>query len=265
MINNCRLCGNKTEYVFTHSVLQKYNVKYFICRNCKLLQTESPYWIDDAYNAPISIDTGTIKRNIILHKIISVIIYFIFKKDGKFIDYGGGCGVFTRLMRDVGFDFYWFDKYAENLFARGFEAVKLNKYSGATAFEVFEHFDEPLTTMEEIFSVLDNKNILFTTTLYGNHVPNPDHWWYYAFEAGQHISFYNIETLHWIAKKNNLNLWSNGRSLHCFTDKKLSQWKMRLLNKFNEFLFYYVIKMMPSRTMADHKMLINMEACNKNK
>lgn len=259
------MCGNQLEYVFSHLVLGKYHVKYFVCRNCKLLQTEKPYWLEEAYNSVISVeDTGIMRRNIMLCKIASVIIYFLFQKDGRFIDYGGGRGIFARLMRDVGFDFYWFDKYAENLFARGFEAVKSNRYLGATVFEVFEHLDEPLTTVEDILSFLSTKNIFFTTTLYGDHVPNPDHWWYYAFETGQHISFYNVKTLHWIAKKYNLNLWSDGRSLHCFTEKKLPQWKLHTLKKFNKFLFSYVNKMMSSKTMADHKMLLNLQSFNKN-
>ncbi len=38
-----------------------------------------------------------------------------------FLDYAGGYGVFTRLMRDIGFDFYWHDPYTQNLFANGFE------------------------------------------------------------------------------------------------------------------------------------------------
>ena len=253
----CRLCGNQLEYVFSHLVLEKYNVNYLVCDTCALLQTEKPYWLDEAYTSAIAAaDTGIMLRNIQLYKIASVITYFLFQKKGKFIDYGGGHGIFTRLMRDVGFDFYWFDKYAENLFACKFEAVKSRIYSGATAFEVFEHLDEPLITLEDIFSYLENKTVLFTTQLYGEHVPNPDAWWYYAFNTGQHISFYNIKTLRWIAKKYNLNLWSNGRSLHCFTEKKISDWKLNILSKFNKFIFSYVNRAMTSRTMSDHHALV---------
>jgi hypothetical protein len=42
-----------------------------------------------------------------------------------------------------GFDFYWTDKYAENLFARGFEAQSIF-HSTAAAFEVLEHIENPL-------------------------------------------------------------------------------------------------------------------------
>ncbi len=250
----CRLCGNSLEYVFSHPVLGKYNVKYFVCGNCALLQTEKPYWLDEAYSSATSAaDTGIFSRNINISKTASVFMYFLFFRAGKFIDYGGGHGIFTRLMRDVGFDFYSFDKYAENLFARGFEAKKLPVYDGATAIEVFEHFDDPLKTMEEMFNYLKNKNILFTTELYGNHIPHPDHWRYYVFNTGQHVSFYNVKTLYWMAKQFNLHLWTDGRSLHCFTEKRFPRWKLKLLKRFNKILFYYVNRCLPSRTIPDSK------------
>lgn len=254
----CRLCGHQLEYVFSHLLLEKYSVKYFVCHNCELLQTEKPYWLEEAYiSATVSAaDTGVMLRNINLCKAASVFIYFLFQKESQFIDYGGGIGLFTRLMRDVGFDFYCFDKYVDNLLARGFEAVKSKTYSAATVFEVFEHLDDPLKSIEDILSYLKNKNILFTTVLYGDHVPNPDQWWYYVFDTGQHISIYSAKSLHWIAKKYNLNLWSNGSSLHIFTEKKISDGKLKTLNRFNKILFPYVNRLMSSRIMSDHKMFL---------
>ncbi|NJM80144.1 MAG: hypothetical protein HC854_11990 [Flavobacterium sp.] len=48
-------------------------------------------------------------------------------------------------------------------------------------------------------------------------------WWYIAEETGQHIAFYANETMDYIAQKFNKNYYSDGRSLHLFTAKKLSQ------------------------------------------
>lgn len=251
----CRLCGHQLKYVFSQKVLGKYEVKYFVCNNCELLQTEKPYWLQEAYPSVIrSADTGIFLRNITFCKIASVFLYFLFQREGKFIDYGGGHGIFTRLIRDVGFDFYLFDKYADNLYATSFKAVKSKTYIGATALEVFEHLDDPLGTLEDILGYLKSKNLLFTTDLYGEHIPNPNDWSYYAFNMGQHISFYNIKTLRWIAKKFNLHFWSNGRSLHCFTEEKIPHWKLDLLYRFNKTFFTFVNKAMSSRTMLDYKM-----------
>ncbi|SFG89773.1 Methyltransferase domain-containing protein [Desulfotomaculum arcticum] len=259
----CRLCGGyQLEYIFSHLILKKYNVKYYICNNCQLLQTEKPYWLEEAYVSSIStsLDTGIMSRNINLCKISSAFIYFLLPKDEKFIDYGGGYGIFTRLMRDVGYDFYSYDKYNKSLFAKGFEAVSCQEYVGATAFEVFEHLDNPNETLDDIFSYLQNKNVLFSTVLYGNWPPNPDDWWYYVFDTGQHIAFYNIKTLRWIAEKYNLNLWSNGRSLHYLSENKISTWKLNALSRINKVLFPYITRVMPSKTTEDHNTLHNLNS-----
>jgi hypothetical protein len=45
----------------------------------------------------------------------------MFDANNRFIDYGGGYGLFVRLMRDAGFDYYWFDKFCDNVLSKGFE------------------------------------------------------------------------------------------------------------------------------------------------
>ena len=138
----CRVCKLQAEAFFSTVLLQKYSVKYFKCSKCGYVQTEEPYWLEEAYNTPINdSDTGMIMRNLWLKNITSTLIFFIFDSQGKFLDYGGGYGVFVRLMRDVGFDFYWQDKHTENLFARGFEFSESDNANVEllTCFEAFEH------------------------------------------------------------------------------------------------------------------------------
>ena len=69
-------------------------------------------------------------------------------------------------MRDIGFDFYRYDKFSENLLARGFE-YKNGGIELITCFEAFEHFDKPIEEIENMFKI--SKNILFSTELYGNY------------------------------------------------------------------------------------------------
>jgi len=120
-------------------------------------------------------------------------------------------------MRDIGFDFYWNDKYTQNIFARGFEGGLLDNYEAITTFESFEHFVEPIKEIENM--LLISKNIIFTTELLPSPVvPYPDKWWYYGLEHGQHISFYSEKTLNYIAKKYNLFLYKVG-SIHLLHKK----------------------------------------------
>lgn len=87
----CRICNYEAREVFQTIILGKYSAKYWHCSNCGFLQTENPYWLKEAYKEPISIyDTGIISRNILFAKFASTIIYFLFNKNSKFVDFAGG-------------------------------------------------------------------------------------------------------------------------------------------------------------------------------
>ena len=95
----CRVCKMQAEDLFSTVVLGKYSVTYCKCSQCGYVQTEEPYWLDEAYNNPINdSDTGMIMRNLWLKNIAVTLIYFLFDKKKKFLDYGGGYGVFVCLM-----------------------------------------------------------------------------------------------------------------------------------------------------------------------
>ena len=251
----CKVCGQDNKKIFNAKILNKYDIEYFHCDNCGFLQTEEHYWLEEAYKESINVsDTGIMSRNLSLSKLSTLIIYFFFNKNAKFLDYAGGYGIFVRLMRDIRFDFYWQDKFSDNLLARGFEYDNRDEIELITSFEAFEHFDKPVDEIESMLKI--SKNILFSTELYGETVPNIKKWGYYGLNHGQHISFYNIKTLQYIAKKYNLNLYTNGSTLHLFTEKKLNNFLFKVLLKMNRLGVFYVVKRtLNSKTMSDWELL----------
>ena len=173
---------------------------------------------------------------------------FDFKQ--KFIDYGGGYGIFVRLMRDKGLDFYWHDTHCQNLFAMKFEADLNKNYKLLTAFEVFEHFSDPIKELEKMIKI--SNNILFSTQLLiDKNLPKPDKWWYYGLEHGQHISFYSEKTLRYIASKYKLNLYSDSVSLHMFTKENLNLKFMKFLFSKMEYLSLCVEKISRPRSLLE--------------
>lgn len=250
---NCRICKSDTKVAFEEKVLNKYNVAYYQCKNCNYLFTEEPYWLNEAYQSAINIsDTGIIYRNIQFSRICSVIIDIYFNRHKKFLDYAGGYGLFTRMMRDIGFDFYWIDKYSENLLARGFEydKNKKNNFEVVTAFEVFEHFVDPVKEFEQILSY--GRSIIFSTELLPNPIPNPADWWYYGFTHGQHVSFYSKKSLMILGKKYGLNFYSM-KGIHIFTEKKINEGILRLLKKASLVFLFDLLKFRyKSKTFKDH-------------
>jgi hypothetical protein len=246
----CKICNQQTKQIFTAKILNKYDINYFHCEHCGFLQTEEPYWLNEAYGESINVsDTGYMQRNINLSQKLTILLALFFDKNGNFLDYAGGYGVFTRIMRDIGFDFYWDDKYTTNLFARGFEHQSINKYEAVTTFESFEHFVNPMDEIESLLKI--SKNIIFSTELLPNPIPNPQDWWYYGLDHGQHISFYSQKTFEFIAKKYNLN-YAHGGGLHLLTEKKISNFKLKIL-KFSRFGLHKLLqKQLKSKTWEDY-------------
>jgi hypothetical protein len=252
ILMNCNICSKKSTFIFSEKVLGKYQVSYFHCNHCGFVQTESPYWLDEAYLSPINIsDTGYVSRNTSLSNQLTILLSLLFDIKGKYLDYAGGYGLFVRQMRDIGFDFYWQDKYAQNIFAVGFDIGKITfPCEAVTSFESFEHFTNP---MEEIECMLRfSKSIILTTELLLEPLPTPKTWWYYGCDHGQHISFYSANTFEYISNNFGLNYYRIG-NLHILTDNKdISTLTLKML-KLSKFGLHNLVKInLKSKTWEDH-------------
>jgi len=190
-------------------------------------------------------------RSLWHRNIASTLIYSLFDKKGRFLDFGGGYGVFVRLMRDVGFDFYWQDKHTDNLFAKGFELTEITnkKIELLTCFEAFEHFIEPTKELEKLLKT--SRNILLSTEFIPEPLPHPDQWWYYGAEHGQHIGFYQKDTFEYLADKFNLYFYTNGQNIHLLTEKRLPPSAFKWMSKFSKFITPLLKTRMKSLTWED--------------
>ena len=252
----CKVCGGPSEKNFEAQILQRYSAKYYLCADCGFLQSETPHWLPEANRDPLNTcDTGVLSRNLYLSRLTSVVLYFLYGKKARCLDYSGGYGILTRMMRDIGFDSYWCDPNAENIFARGFEyRDSIGDIDLVTCFEAYEHFVEPIVEIEKILKI--SRNILFTTVLLPDPVPDPDNWWYYGFPHGQHISFYSIRSLRHIAKTFNLDFHTNGVNIHMFSERSIHPWQLWILLFLNRIGFPIFIRLlMKSRTMEDMDIL----------
>jgi hypothetical protein len=251
----CRICGAISEELHRATLLMKYEVQYYRCPRCGFVQTETPFWLEEAYSSPLSAsDTGVMSRNLSYADLASIILRLFCSPSDRFLDFGGGYGIFVRLMRDRGFDFYWFDKYAQNLMARGFEGSSSDtRYAAVTSFENFEHFENPVEELERITTISDL--VLFSTTLISDKPPLPQEWWYYCLEHGQHISLYTHKALLHLAQLFNLKLTSDGVGLHILSKRDIHP-KLFLVLKIARRLRLGRLFWLPSKTFDDMHFII---------
>ena len=225
----CPISGFPMKPIFNAQVLGKYDASYFHCPESGLIQTPDPHWLSEAYSSAITAtDVGLATRNINNRTQSSWTLDFLGLTTGPYLDLGGGYGLFARLMRDDGFDFYTTDPFCENIFAKGYEPGAGFKAQAVTAFEVFEHVPDPLTFVRDAFSRYQCRTIIFSTLAYGDNVPASD-WWYWCFETGQHITFYNDRALTQLAEKVGCHYFSLNSDFHVITDQPLSKFQRLVL------------------------------------
>jgi len=195
----CRLCGGATDLVFEKTILGRHRVQYFACKACGSQQTQPPTWLDEAYSFPgLHIDVGAPTRSIKNWLAAATLLDAMeIALPSQGIDFGGGTGLFTGLMRSTGWDFRTFDRFAAPFFSSYYTLESLSDAAPAiiTAFELFEHLPQPAETLAFLLS-RGASVILFTTWL----VDGQDQdWIYYLPECGQHVFFYSWKGLEDIA------------------------------------------------------------------
>lgn len=256
-MSKCAVCGARQKAAFRANVLKKYEAVYNRCGECGFLQAENPYWLEEAYSDAIATaDTGLVQRNISISRTLASLLYFGMDPKGAYIDVAGGYGMLVRLMRDFGFDFYWDDKYCQNLLAKGYESTNTSEaITAITAFEVLEHLLSPVDFVAEQMKKFNTRTLIFTTELYlGNEAPSKD-WWYFAFPTGQHISFYQKQTLQKIAEKLGTRYYQIG-GMHIFSDTLLKNYSVMKFarNRLLMIMSLYVRSRLDSKIMTDHHM-----------
>jgi len=221
----CRLCGGAANFAFDRVIIGKYRADFFLCGNCGSLQSEEPYWLDEAYSDTVlAIDPGAGQR--VLDCL--ALSHFVMRLFGcrTSLDYGGGAGLLCRLLRDIGHNSYWYDGYAAPGYATGFSGTPGQHYDLVTSFEVVEHFPNPKSDWDPLFAG-DPKALLIMTSLYEGQDAN---WWYIAPEEGQHIFFYSRKAIEWIARRYNYHaLICTGFIL--FSRAKPATWQIFVLQQ----------------------------------
>lgn len=230
MNTDCRICNARADSFAHATILNRHEIEYFRCRDCEFIQTETPYWLDEAYaDAIVSTDVGLISRNEKVASIVDRTLKYIYPGAKRTVDYGGGYGMLTRMLRDRGHDCSIYDPYCDNLFAAGFEAkLDQERFELLTAFEVFEHLAEPHKDLQILDRMADHW--LISTELVPHPAPQPNEWWYYVLDGGQHVSLWSVRALQAVASQYKRQLVTTRRGIHLLSAEPIrSRWATYLL------------------------------------
>lgn len=86
---DCKVCSSQTAPHATTAILQgKYTISYFYCPVCGFVQTETPYWLAEAYARAIDVgDSGLVRRNLQMAILTRALIQSGFDPKAIFLDW----------------------------------------------------------------------------------------------------------------------------------------------------------------------------------
>lgn len=131
------------------------------------------------------------------------LLHFLFRGQKRSViglDYGGGNGNAAQLLRLSGFDFDCHDPFGVSEMT----SVKAGTYNLVTAFEVFEHVTDPLSTLSSILDCMTSGPatiIIGTLSSDGNIDDQSRLTWWYAAPRNGHVSLYSRRSLAVLAAK----------------------------------------------------------------
>lgn len=249
----CPVCGGDAVFFDQAVVLQGFDARFYWCSEDCCIFTPEPSWLDRSYEGALSMsDVGAVARSKDLSELTGILLSTLFKKNLRCLDYGAGYGLFVRMMRDLGYDFSYWDPIGPNIFANGFslESPTDETFSCVTAFEVIEHLLAPVSDLAAVTAASDL--VVLSTSIVPDSLPRLDEWWYYSLETGQHVTLWRPAGIKRLAKELGFHSISIG-SLHVFSRRRLPRILVHLLVSTRTRLFTRVFLSRSSLIARDYE------------
>ena len=215
----CAICGGSCEGLLQYLVRKEHRATLARCQKCGFCFVANPFWLSGSFYETLQpLDIGTVDRcSLVLDFVQAITRVSSWRADSKFIDWGGGYGLMTRMARDRGINMANFDPYVQPLFSSPANLDNLCPAQVIVASEVFLHIENPLDVLDQLLSF--SPVVIITAVVPPDRV-SPD-WWYLMPDTGQHVSFYPVSTLKKMAEITRTHLISDGRFFHIFSRKEL--------------------------------------------
>lgn len=196
----CKICHSPTKLVEDQQ-LQKH---YFYCSNCHCISLDARYYLTLEQEHSLYNNHHNSLENEGYVKMFEDFLDFFWDDltcKENVLDFGSGpTPVLSQLLakRNVHVDYY--DKFYQPL-----KCFEHQTYDLITSTEVFEHLDDPKTTLKLLADHLNPKGMIGLMTLF--HSDDEAHflkWWYRRDPT--HITFYTPKTIELLAQECGLEM-----------------------------------------------------------
>lgn len=197
----CQLCKTSVQFQFSRKTPSNDSVNYFKCDDCGALQTDSPNqnsetsrhslaFFDSSKAYRALADYFVVRR---IHQILGV------NQNDRCVDYRGGNGLFSRIMRDTGYNYFSHSSQDNRDNYNGFVWREINR--PVRLVTILNHASEFPTTSSEwetIFSTGADL-VIGSTPLFDDQGEN---WRHLDDVQGQNGFFYSSKSLSLVAYRN---------------------------------------------------------------
>lgn len=215
-----KICGPPTAY-FQNSKIGV-GVEYRRCLRCNFIFTEffddftADLWLTFVYNPDYYNSIDPEYASIRPQQKSQQLRCLLGSPDAGWLglDYGGGGGRLSQLMRENGYVFDSYDPFGVNTT----QEVNRGKYNLCSLFEVAEHAVDPIGVLSEIVEMSSRARlgVLVGTQIHDRQRVQPGHlanWWYAAPRNG-HVSLFSRASLARLAASRSLSYFRLARGLH---------------------------------------------------
>ncbi|MGA2886636.1 MAG: class I SAM-dependent methyltransferase [Terracidiphilus sp.] len=209
-------------------------VIYRLCSECQFIFTDfydtftDEQWRSCVYNEEylrIDPDYAEVRPRAHAREIIALLVGR--KNNIIGLDYGGGNGMTTALLREQGWSFDSYDPFGHS----DMSPDRIGRYNFCSAMQVFEHTPDPVGTLRAIIekSSPGRLMILIGTGTHDGIVSKKTRlsWWYAAPRNG-HISLYSRKSLQILCASFGLNCSSMSSGTFLLT-RGIGEWSARTL------------------------------------
>lgn len=145
----------------------------------------------------------------------------------RHLDYGGGAGMLSRLLRQAGWDSVSYDPFVD----RDIRPESLGQFGLVTCFEVFEHVADVAGLASRLQALLAPEGLMLVSTLVsdGQLAAGQALTWWYAAPRNGHISLFSSRSLAVLAQRHGFNVASFSPDMHVLWRGGFPAWASHLL------------------------------------